>query len=127
MNRQSMLHELVCWLTKKVLSAHSPVGSNKKHNIELWYNIGIHLADRQKSKRGPAVEKHCPTQLHHCHVSFHIVLLGKIVFVLGAVQVITSEEIIIDGATGEHSYVFTGFEVWSYTVMDHDSCGKDVQ
>ena len=61
MNRQCilrLLRELVCWLTKKVLSARSQVGYNIKHNFELWYNVGIYLADRQKNRRGPAVEKH---------------------------------------------------------------------
>ena len=59
MNRQCVLHELVCRLTKRVLSARSQVGYNKKHNFELWYNVEIYLADRQKSRRGAAVEKHC--------------------------------------------------------------------
>ena len=49
---------------KKVLSARGQVGYNKKHNFELWYNAGIYLTDRQKSRcgplpiRGPAIEKH---------------------------------------------------------------------
>ena len=54
--------ELVFWLMKKILSARSQVGYNKKHDFELWYNVGIYLADRQKSRRvpvrGSAVEKH---------------------------------------------------------------------
>ena len=49
----SALHELVCGLTKKVLSVRRQVGYNKKHNFELWYNVRIYLADRQKSRRGP--------------------------------------------------------------------------
>ena len=48
--RQNILHELVCWLTKKVLSARGQVGYNKKHNFELWYNVGIYLADRRLRK-----------------------------------------------------------------------------
>ena len=64
MNRHCASHVLVCWLTNKVLSARSPVDHNKKPNFELWYNVGIYLADRQKSRhvpapvRGPALETH---------------------------------------------------------------------
>ena len=67
MNRQCILHELVRWLTKKVLSARSQLGYNKTHNFELWCNVGMYLADRQKSRGRPvpvrrsAVEKHCIT------------------------------------------------------------------
>ena len=71
MNRQRILmRELVCWLTKKVLTPRSQVGYNKKHNyFELWYNVGLYLADRQKIRRrpvlvrGPAVEKHYPRRV----------------------------------------------------------------
>ena len=69
---QCILHKLVCWLTKKVLSELSQVSYNKKHNFELWYNVGIYLANRQKSKREPvpvrrpAFEKHCSILLPVC-------------------------------------------------------------
>ena len=45
-NRQCILRERVCWLTKKVLSARRQVDHNEKCNFELWYNVVIYLADR---------------------------------------------------------------------------------
>ena len=69
MNRQCILHELVCWLAEKVLSARSQVGYNKKHNFELWCNVGICFsADRQKSRLGPVAVRGLAveSQSHTC-------------------------------------------------------------
>ena len=53
------------------------MGYNKKHYFELWYNVGIYLADRQKSRhgpvpgRGPVVEKHWPRASHCLNPALH--------------------------------------------------------
>ena len=47
----------------------------------------------------------------------YIAVCYKILFDLGDVHLNTSEEFIINGTTGEHTYGFTGFEVSSYTLI----------
>ena len=57
------------------------------------------------------------TTLPKRNVMTYIAVCYKILFDLGDVQLNTSEEFMINGTTGEHTYEFTGFEVWSYTLI----------